>query len=186
MTSRAPRKATLADLEAVPEGSTGEILDGELVVQPRPAAPHLRSATALTGELSGPFDRGRGGPGGWVLLAEPELHLGADVVVPDLAGWRRGRMPELPDAPFFTLAPDWVCEVLSPRTARFDRVRKPRIYGRESVTWYWLVDPVEETLEILRWTGDAYVVAATHEGEDVVRAPPFEAIELELAVLWRR
>ena len=108
------------------------------------------------------------------------------MIVPDLSGWRRERMPELPDASFFTMAPDWVCEVLSPRTARFDRVRKPRIYGRESVTWYWLVDPVEETLEILRWTGDAYVVAATHEGQDVVRAPPFEAIELELAVLWRR
>lgn len=186
MSSGAPRDATLADLEALPEGATGEILDGELLVQPRPTSIHLRSATALTGELSGPFDRGRGGPGGWVLLAEPELHLGADVLVPDLAGWRRERMPALPDAPFFTLPPDWVCEVLSPRTARFDRVRKPRIYGRESVTWYWLIDPVGETLEVLRWSGDAYVVAATHEGADVVRAPPFDAIELELAVLWRR
>ena len=166
-------------------GSSGQILDGELIVQPRPAPRHLRVATSLGGELAGPFDRGRGGPGGWVLLAEPELHIGADVVIPDFAGWRRERMPALPEEAFFTLAPDWVCEVLSPSTASVDRVRKLRFYARESVGWYWIIDPLAKTLEVLRWEAGSYLVHATHEGEETVRAQPFDAIELELPVLWR-
>src|SRR5580700_3070151 len=108
------RRATYEDLLAVPEHLIAEIIDGELLTQARPALPHSRAATALGGELHGPFDRGRGGPGGWILLDEPELHIHGDVLVPDLAGWRRERMPELPDAAAIELAPDWVCEVLSP------------------------------------------------------------------------
>jgi Uma2 family endonuclease len=182
----APRRATLADLEALPENVIGQIIDGELIVQPRPASPHARAASSLNGELAGPFDRGRGGPGGWILLFEPELHVGGDVLVPDLAGWRRERLPEMPHAAFFELAPDWVCEVLSPGSASVDRVKKLRAYGREQVAWYWLVDPLARTLEILCWQAGSYVVVATHDGEETVRAPPFDAIELELPVLWRR
>src|SRR4051812_44978930 len=105
--------ATAADLARLPPHVVGEIVDGVLQVSPRPASPHARAASTLQVDLGGPFDRGRGGPGGWWIVVEPELRFGADVVVPDLAGWRRERLPTWPDVPFFTLAPDWVCEVLS-------------------------------------------------------------------------
>jgi Uma2 family endonuclease len=114
---------------------------------PRPASLHARAASSLGGELYGPFDRGRGGPGGWIILDEPELHLHGDMLVPDLAGWRRERMPELPDASAFELAPDWVFEVLSPSTAATDRAEKMPIYAREQVGQLWLVDPIAKTLE---------------------------------------
>src|SRR6476646_4505786 len=107
---------TYADIEALPPNQVGEIVRGVLYANPRPASPHAAAASAVGEELGPPFKRGRGGPGGWVILDEPELHLGEDVLVPDLAGWRRERMPELPRAAFFTLAPDWACEVLSPST----------------------------------------------------------------------
>ncbi|MCL2777658.1 MAG: Uma2 family endonuclease, partial [Polyangiaceae bacterium] len=104
---RSPLPATYADLEALPPNMVGEILHGVLYAFPRPASRHARATSILGGELIAPFDRGKGGPGGWILLDEPELHFGADVLVPDIAGWRRERMPEMPDAPWFALAPDW-------------------------------------------------------------------------------
>ena len=119
--------ATYDDLRDVPDNYVAEMFDGELYASPRPALPHARAATVLGVELGGPFDRGRNGPGGWVILDEPELHFGNDVLVPDLAGWRRGRLPELPADAFMTLAPDWVCEVLSPSTEAIDRRKKLRI-----------------------------------------------------------
>ena len=186
MATSVPNPATLADLAAVPDDKIAQILDGELIVQPRPSMPHARASSVLGGELMGPFDRGRGGPGGWILLDEPELHLGGDVLVPDLAGWRRERLPELPETAFLTVAPDWVCEVLSPGTAAIDRVKKLRIYARERVAWYWLLDPQSKTLEILRWAEGSYLVEATHDGEAAVRAPPFDAIELDLPGLFTR
>jgi Uma2 family endonuclease len=182
----ARRLATYDDIVALPENVVGEILGGELHVHPRPASPHALAATALGEELGPPFKRSRGGPGGWVLLFEPELHLRADVVVPDLAGWRRERMPVVPDTVGFTLAPDWVCEVVSPSTGRVDRVKKRPIYARERVTHLWLVDPLARTLEVFRLTDDVYAVVATHGDDEVVRAEPFDAIELDLAVLWAR
>jgi hypothetical protein len=118
MVSPVQRRATYADLLGVPENQVGEIIDGELFTQPRPAAPHARAASRLGIDLGGPFDRGKGGPGGWIILYEPELHLHGDALVPDLAGWRRERMPEMPHAAAFELAPDWVCDVLSPATQR--------------------------------------------------------------------
>jgi Uma2 family endonuclease len=127
-----------------------------------------------------------GGPGGWIVLDEPELHLHGDVLVPDLAGWRRERMPELPDAAAFELAPDWVCEVLSPSTAAVDRADKLPIYAREGVQHAWLLDPTAKTLEVLRLEGDAWRLLATWRDEAVVRAEPFDAFELDLAVLWAR
>lgn len=181
---RAP--ATLEDLKDVPEGWTGQIVDGELWALPRPAFGHGRVTSELGFELVGPFGRGRGGPGGWLILDEPELHLSADVLVPDLAGWRRERLPVDPpaDTPFLTIAPDWVCEVLSPSTMRLDRVKKRRSYLREHVQWLWYIDPVSKTLEAYALTGDRYVeLGAWGEGEKV-RVAPFEALELELDALW--
>src|SRR6187402_3256932 len=134
MTDERRRRATYEDLLQVPEHLVGEIVDGELVTSPRPAAAHARASSSLGGELYGPFDRGRGGPGGWIILDEPELHLLGHVLVPDLAGWRRERMPELPDAKAFELAPDWACEVLSPSTAKVDRADKVPIYAQAGVS----------------------------------------------------
>ena len=186
MTAAARRLATYEDLRALPDNVIGEILDGELHVQPRPASLHALAAATLGGDLSVSFHRGRGGPGGWILLHEPELHLGRDVLVPDLAGWRRERMPEVPDAPFFTLAPDWACEVLSPSTSRTDRAKKRPICAREGVKHLWLVDPAAHTLEIFRLDAEGYRLVTTFEGEEKVRAEPFDAIELELGALWAR
>lgn len=161
-----------------------EVVDGELSMAPRPAAPHAAATMALGGELFAPFGRGRGGPGGWILLAEPEVHLGADILVPDLAGWRRERMPAISAAAYFTLAPDWVCEVVSPSTARLDRVKKLPVYAREGVRHVWLVDPLARTLEVLRLEGQRWLVLSVHAEGEGVRAEPFDAIELELDALW--
>jgi len=135
-------------------------------------------------EIAGPFDHGRGGPGGWWILDEPEIHLHDDIGVPDLAGWRRERLPTIPNAAFMTQAPDWACEVLSPSTERIDRLRKLRIYAREGVSWVWLVNPILRTIEILRLEDGRWVVLATHGGEEEIHAEPFEAIVLELSRIW--
>jgi Uma2 family endonuclease len=182
----ARRHATYDDLRAVPSNLVAEIIHGALITHPRPAAPHTRAASRLGVDLGGPFDRGRGGPGGWVLLDEPELHLrGGHVLVPDLAGWRRERMPRVPlEAAAFELAPDWVCEVLSPSTEALDRAEKMPIYAAERVSHVWLVDPIVRTLEVHRLDGETYRVVGTWREAAVVRAEPFAAIELELAALW--
>lgn len=170
---------------ALPSNQVGEIVAGELHASPRPAAAHSRAASRLGGELDGPFDRGAGGPGGWIILDEPELHLGSDVLVPDLAGWRRERLPFLnEDAAAFDLAPDWVCEVLSPSTSSLDRVRKMPVYAREGVGWAWLLDPIQRTLEIFELRSDRWQAVRSWEGDARVRAVPFDAIELDLSSLW--
>lgn len=135
-------------------------------------------------DLGNPFQRGRGGPGGWWILDEPELHLGEHVLVPDLAGWRRERMAQLEDVPYFELAPDWVCEVLSPFTEAFDRAEKVDIYGEHGVSWAWLVNPVLRTLEVLCTEEGRWTLRATLRDDTAVRIPPFDAIELLLADLW--
>ena len=183
----ARRRATYEDLLKVPDTMVAEILDGELYATPRPASPHARAASGIGSDLWGPFDRppnGPGQPGGWWILFEPELHLGSDVVVPDIAGWRRETMPVLPNVAAFTQAPDWACEVVSPTTAGVDRVRKMRIYARESVGHLWLVEPLARTLEVYRLENGRWVVASTHGGSERVRAEPFEAVELELTRWW--
>jgi Uma2 family endonuclease len=176
--------ATYEDILAAPDHVVAEIVNGELWTSPRPAPRHAQAHTALTAILGAPLDHGRSGPGGWRILVEPELHLGPDVLVPDIAGWRRERMPRLPDAAFFTLAPDWSCEVISPSTASLDRVKKLAAYGREGVPRVWLVDPLARTLEVLRLDSGRWTIVSTHAGDEVVRAEPFEAIELEMALLW--
>ncbi len=178
------RRATYADLCEVPDHKVAEILDGELIVTPRPAVRHASASSGLGGHIWGPFQGGRGGPGGWWLLDEPELHLADDILVPDLAGWRRERLPALPDIAFMTMAPDWACEVISPSTERMDRSRKTRIYAREGVAHLWLLDPLVRTLEVLRLEGGRWVLLGTHTDADVVRAEPFQAIEIELISLW--
>jgi Uma2 family endonuclease len=174
------------ELRALPESLVGEIIGGQLVTHPRRAAAHASVASNLGGELHGPFRRGRGGPGGWIVLDEPELHLHGDVLVPDLAGWRRERMPVLPDATAFELAPDWVCEVLSPSTTAVDRADKLPVYARESVAHAWLLDPIAKTLEVLRLEAGAWRLVGAWRDDAVIRAEPFDAIELELGALWAR
>ncbi len=182
----ARRRATYDDLIAVPDNLVAEIIDGELVTSPRPASPHALAATRIGTDLGGPFDRPPGGglPGGWWLLFEPELRLGEDVIVPDFAGWRRDRMPVLPNVVGFTQPPDWVCEVVSPRTGAIDRGRKMRIYARERVGHLWMVDPLARTLEIYRLEADRWIVAITHAAGERVRPEPFDAIELDIGRWW--
>jgi len=179
-----------AAFRAVPDTMVAEILDGELFTMSRPARPHTNTASLLGGELHGPFRRGRGGPGGWVILDEPELHLGPrpDKVVPDLAGWRRERMPSAvgpSDGPaHYDIVPDWVCEIISPSTEAIDRGKKLRIYRREGVRYAWLINPISRTLEAYRLESGLWVLLDTYEDDAVVRAEPFDAIELSLSVLW--
>ncbi|EYF02606.1 Uma2 family endonuclease [Chondromyces apiculatus] len=179
------RPATYADLEGVPEHLVAEIIDDVLYTFPRPATPHTSAATTLTMELGSPFQRGRGGPGGWWFLGEPELHFGAQVLVPDLAGWRKERAPQMPRASFITLPPDWLCEVLSPSTTVHDRIRKMPVYAAAGVTWLWLIEPLDRSLEVFHLnTRKRYEQEQTFSGNEVVRAQPFDAIGLDLAALW--
>jgi Uma2 family endonuclease len=178
------KNATYDDLREVPEHFVAEMFDGDLYASPRPALPHAHAASVLGGKLMEPFHSGANGPGGWVILHEPELHFGKDVLVPDLAGWRRVRLPNVPPRPYLTLAPDWVCEVLSASTAQLDRGKKLRAYAREGVTLAWLVDPLRETLEVLSLKSGAWTLLERHEGRVIIRAVPFDAIELALGALW--
>jgi Uma2 family endonuclease len=180
--SRKP--ATYADVLAAPPNLVAQVVDGELITMPRPAPPHAVAASALGEELGPPFKRGRGGPGGWLLLFEPELCLGPDVLVPDLGGWRKERIPVVARTGPFTVAPDWVCEVLSPSSARIDRIRKLPIYARSGVQHAWIVDPELQTLEVFRRDGTTWTLLGAFEGSDRVRAEPFEVFELELGLLW--
>jgi len=178
------RPATYDDLVKLPDNLVAEIVDGELHASPRPAMPHARAGSSLGGLLVGPYDHGRGGPGGWWVVDEPELHLGGDILVPDLAGWRRARMPRYPKSAACSVAPDWVCEVLSPSTAKLDRVQKLAIYAREGVAHAWLIDPLVRTLEVLRLEGGGWTILATHAGDERARAEPFTDIEMDLSSLW--
>jgi Uma2 family endonuclease len=185
------RRATIADVEALPDHVVGEIIGGELVVSPRPAPAHAESSSALGVVLGGPFRFGIGGPGGWWIIDEPELRLGLDpefeAVVPDLAGWRRERMPALPETAWFGVAPDWVCEVLSPGSEALDRAGKMPFYARAGVRHAWLVDPLVRTLEVYRAVeGPAWLLLGTFRESAIVRAEPFDAIELKLEMLWGR
>jgi Uma2 family endonuclease len=175
-----------SELEALPENLVGEIIGGELHVQPRPAAPHALAGSSLGADLLGAFQRGRGGPGGWWIIDEPEIHFVRDieVLVPDIAGWRRERMTRMPPDQRFEVVPDWVCEILSPSTARKDRVIKMPVYARFGVAYLWLVDPLARTLETFALESGRWVVTGQFKDEDIVAVPPFEALSLELVTLW--
>jgi Uma2 family endonuclease len=176
--------ATYEDVKNAPDNKVAEILDGTLHLSPRPAPRHALAATRLSTLLVDPFDRGRGGPGGWWILIEPEIHIGPHVVVPDIGGWRRERMSALPEEPFFSVIPDWVCEVLSPSTERIDRSSKLRIYAEAGVAHVWLVSPIHRTLEVLRRHDVSWVIDRVITADDPVRVEPFDALALEVAALW--
>ena len=170
-----------------PSHLVAEIIDGELSLMSRPKPRHAKSAFVLSRRLGRFGDPEEGDPGGWVILPEPELHLGPrpDILDPDLAGWRRERLPEEPEEAAITVAPDWVCEILSDSTEALDRGKKRRVYRREGVRHYWIVDPRIKTLEVYRLDNGRWNELDTYEGDVTVRAEPFEAMELDLARLWR-
>jgi Uma2 family endonuclease len=184
VTSKPLKKhATYDDLRAVPDNFVAEIFDGELYATPRPALPHTLASSAVAAKIFGSFHRS--GPDGWVILYEPELHLGRDVLVPDIAGWRRARLPAVPADAYLTIAPDWVCEVLSASTETLDRGTKLDIYAREGVGDVWLIDPLRRRLDVLSLQSRGrWVLQSTHEGSVGVRAAPFDSIELDLGTLW--
>ena len=176
--------ATYQDVLDAPPNIVAEVVYGALYTHPRPAMPHARAGFGLSFLLGGPFDYGRGGPGGWWIVYEPELHLGEDIVVPDLAGWRRTRMPEFPDTAYCTLAPDWACEVLSPSTRALDKGAKQSIYARENVRNLWFVDPDARSLEAFELLRGRWVPLAKLKGGATVSLPPFDAIQFNLSDLW--
>jgi Uma2 family endonuclease len=186
VTDPARRLATYQDVLNSPPHVVAEVISGVLYQTPRPATPHAAAASAVGEELGPPFKRGRGGPGGWMILSEPELHLGGDILVPDVSSWRRERMPELPHAAFIELSPDWVCEVSSPSTRRLDRGEKLRVYAEHGVHHVWLVEPLDQLLEVLELDRGAYRIVQTATGANPVRLRPFDAIEFDLAALWAR
>jgi Uma2 family endonuclease len=179
-----PGPATYADILALPENVVGEIIYGALYTHPRPAPRHGLASSALGVEIGAPFQFGRGGPGGWYFIDEPELHLGAEIVAPDIAGWRRERLPRLPDTAYIETPPDWICEVLSPSTQRIDRTVKLQVYAEFKVGHCWYVDPLARTLEVFALQGDKWLLAATYKDSDTVAAPPFEVHSFNLDVLW--
>lgn len=181
-----PRRALYEQYLAVPSHRCAEIIHGTLYVLPRPAPRHANAASVLGGELSGPFQRGHGGPGGWWILDEPELLLVPfEPMVPDIGGWRVERMPELPETAYFSIVPDWVCEVLSKSTESIDRNEKLPLYAAQGVAHVWLIDPIAKSLEVhvlgenRRWRE-----VLVHQGDVRIRVPPFEAIEVDLGALW--
>jgi Uma2 family endonuclease len=178
------RPATYADIQALPPNMVGEIIFGGLHVHPRPAPRHGVATDELRVELGNQFGRGRGGPGAWFFMIEPELHLGPHVVVSDIGGWRRERLTPFPDAAFIETPPDWIAEILSPSTQAIDRTDKLAVYATFGVSHCWYVDPAAKTLEVLALTGGKWLLAATFKDADAVTAPPFEAHTFKLDVLW--
>jgi Uma2 family endonuclease len=178
------RRATYADLEAVDSRLVAEIVDGRLETHPRPSPRHGTTANLLGYEVTGPFQRGRGGPGGWIFVPEPELRLGSHGVVPDLAGWRRERLSSMPSTAYFELAPDWVCEIASPSTERLDRGPKRRIYGEAGVPHLWLLNPTARILEAFALAAGQWLLLATVEPGEEVRVAPFDAVGFPLDVLF--
>lgn len=184
MTEKAKKDATYDDLIAAPPDRIAEMVSGDLWLSPRPSLRHANATSLLAGRLSDAFHWGRRGPGGWWIWFEPELHLGGDVLVPDLAGWRRERLASVPDGVGIELAPDWLCEVLSPSTDGFDRREKLPRYALAGVEHLWLLDPVRRRLEVFGRLDLGWVLLETHGGDAVVSAPPFEAVAIELGPLW--
>jgi Uma2 family endonuclease len=184
MLHQKPRPPTYADIEALPPHVVGQIVFGVLHAYPRPTPRHGRAAGELEYEITGPFGRGRGGPGGWIFLPEPELHLGPHVLVPDIAGWKRERLTPFPETPYIDKSPDWLCEVLSPSTEKLDRTDKLTIYAEFGVKHCCYVDPLARTLEVLALSGSKWRLVSTFSDADPVTAPPFEVHSFPLDVLW--
>jgi len=185
MGSEAKKFATYEDLMRLPDSLVGEIISGELITSPRPTAEHSHASSSLGADIIGPFQKGKGGPGGWWILDEPEIHLQADILVPDLAGWRLDIHPGVKGRKkYHVIPPQWVCEVLSPSTAGIDRVKKLPIYARERVDHVWFIDPIAKTLEVYQRSESRWVLLSTFAGNEPIRAAPFDAIGLDLGALW--
>jgi Uma2 family endonuclease len=184
MTKYAPTPATYADLEKVPSNMVAEIIHGVLETHPRPLPRHRIVANALGFEVTGPFQKGRGGPGGWIFIPEPQLHLGPHVLVPDLAGWRRDRLPSLPTRVGITISPDWVCEILSPSTARLDRELKMPIYAEQGVGHVWLIEPEQRFIDAYCNVAGKWMLVGTATGDSDVSSPPFDAITFPMSDLF--
>ena len=185
MTKAAKREAIYEDLQGVPEGTVGEIINGELIVTPRPSRKHGFSAYALGGELLPPYQFGRGGgPGGWVIIGEPEVKFGENYLLPDIAGWRRERFPEAEETNRISVSPDWIAEILSPSTVRVDRIKKMAIYAEHGVPYLWLIDPVAKTFEVFKLESGGWLLRSVFGEYDKVRVEPFADIEIDLKNLW--
>ncbi len=178
------RRADYRDVLNAPAHMVAEVIDGALHTQPRPDPRHAWASSGLGARIGPPFNYGDGGPGGWWSIREPELHLGKDILVPDLAGWRREWMPDYPDTAWCGVAPDWACEVLSPGTRKTDLYEKRPIYAQEGVAHLWLVDPLARGLEAFELRAGQWVPIASLKDDDAVSVPPFEAIAFSLADLW--
>ena len=183
-TANVPRKATLQDVLDAPSNLVAEVVAGTLHARPRPKNRHACASSGLLMKVGPPFNYGDGGPGGWAILFEPELHFGGDIIVPDIAGWRRKSMSENMGDAYFTQAPDWVCEVLSPSTRQFDQGDKRTVYAREKVLHLWFVDPDSRTLEAIELRRGQWTLLATLVDDDPVSLPPFDAISFPLDALW--
>ena len=179
-----PARATYQDVLDAPAHRVAEIVDGALYTHPRPAMPHALARSVLSRRVGSAYHDKTGSPGGWWIIGEPELHLGEDILVPDLAGWRRERMPEYPETAYFTLAPDWVCEVLSPSTRRLDLHGKRPVYAREGVPHLWLVDPADHALEAFELHDGRWVPIACARDDGPVCIHPFDAVTFSLGDLW--
>jgi Uma2 family endonuclease len=186
MADPARKRATYEDLCDLPENMTGEIIDGELMVAPRPARRHVHAVSALGSKVTAPYQFGEGGgPGGWIIYHEPEIHFGAtDIIVPDLAGWRKERLATSPEEHRFAVPPDWICEVLSPKTARNDRIKKMRTFAGHEVPYTWLIDPGLMTLEVFKLESGRWVLLDAFAGSERVRTEPFQDMDLDLGILW--
>jgi Uma2 family endonuclease len=180
----ASRKATYADLYGIPENMIGEIIDGELHATPRPSRRHTFAASLLGNKLIPPYYYGSGGPGGWIIIIEPEIGLGEDILVPDLAGWKKERFPVEEPHNWISAAPDWACEIVSPGTRRLDKIKKMPAYARHGVRYFWLIDPLDKTLDVFRLQSGKWLLLDAFSENDKFRAEPFEEIEIELGDLW--
>jgi Uma2 family endonuclease len=184
MTKPVPTPATYADLEKVPPHLVAEIIHGVLETHPRPVGRHGAAQATLQGELHSPYRKGSGGPGGWIFISEPELHLGSHVLVPDIAGWKRERLPDVPKTPGITVPPDWVCEVLSPATAKRDRGAKQMIYAEFGISHFWVVDPSNRLIDAYQLVAGKWMLLGSVGGSDEVSLPPFEAARFPLDLLF--
>lgn len=185
MSQPASRKALYSDLHHIPDNMVGEIIDGEMFATPRPSYRHSHAAFGLSSRLGPPYRFGEGdGPGGWIILYEPEIMLGENLLVPDFAGWKKERFPSVLEENWTTVPPDWVCEILSPSTIRTDRIKKMPIYALHGVDYLWLIDPSSRMLDVFRLDAGHWVLLASFAEDDKVRAEPFAAAEIDLAGLW--
>ena len=175
-----------AAIEALPQDLTGELIHGQVHTQPRPSGPHALASSRLGMRIGAGYDLGSGGPGGWWIIDEPEIHFDRDseVLVPDLAGWRRERMPALPLDQRFEVVPDWICEILSPATASKDREVKMPIYAQYGVVYAWIIDPTKRVIEVYVQSAQDWTLQAAYTAEQTLRAVPFEAAAFQVAALW--